>query len=298
MIKLIACDLDGTLLDGSHELQVEDSQVIEEIQKAGIQFMVATGRSYEGAKDLVETYGVCCDYVTLNGALIMDKHGNVLEETPIPYDTLKELITMIRKENLCFHMYGTQGTVTFDAERGRREALRHLMNHGFCEEEALMIQTKGKFGAYDKEYESEEAFYESKPVIYKIEMFMEDQQEQQSFKKQLTRVQGIEVTNSVVDNIEITASAAQKGIALKSYCQHHNIANDEVLVFGDSLNDLSMMEEFTGSFAMENAIPCIKDKANYITDTNVNHGVIKVLRALLQNQGNVDFLKNFKKDEK
>lgn len=298
MIKLIACDLDNTLLDAAHELCAEDAAIINAIQDAGIEFMVATGRSYEGAKELIEPSGIRCDYVVLNGAQIRKQCGAILEQTPLGNDILRPLITMLREEDMCFHMYTDVGTVTFDAQRGQNEGLKHLMKNGFTRDEAMTIMTKGKFGSYDKEYENEEAFYEDAQNVYKLEMFLEDMQKQDSIRKKLAEISGIEVTNSVVDNIEVTSYEAQKGKALLAYCAHHGIQKEEVLVFGDSLNDLNMIEEFPNSFAVENAVDTILKKANYVTKSNLQHGVAIVLNEVLRGAGDDAFLKDFKNCQK
>ena len=86
----------------------------------------------------------------------------------------------------------------------------------------------------------------------------------------------------MADNIEITASDAQKGLALKKLCALQGLQPDEVMVFGDSLNDLSMMQEFRYSFAMANAADVIKEAASYQTLSNAAHGVAHVLDQLLE----------------
>ena len=99
---------------------------------------------------------------------------------------------------------------------------------------------------------------------------------------QLQALKHTAVTNSIADNIEITAAHAQKGLALKKLCEEQGLHPDEVMVFGDSLNDLSMMQEFRYSFAMANAADIIKEAANYQTRSNAEHGVAYVLERLLK----------------
>lgn len=298
MIRLIACDLDNTLLDEHHELNKEDALVIKQIQEQGIHFMVATGRSYEAVQELIGAMGIQCDYILLNGAMIMDKEGRIMQETPLPKGMRNELVTMLLEKDLCFHMYSDCGTITFDAQRGSREALHHMMKNGMTKKEAEQIIMMGKFGVYDKEYGSIEEFFAHDPKVYKFEMFLENLDQQEKLRHELMRFQGIEVTNSVVDNIEITSYDAQKGIALSHYCEKHHITKEEVLVFGDSLNDMNMISIFPNSFAVANATAAILEQANYHTASNVEHGVSLVLKEVLKHKEGNDFLKNFKKKGK
>ena len=295
MIKLVACDLDGTLLNAEHDLDKDDSIVIENLMNAGISFMIATGRSYAGAKDIVEQYGLSCDYVLLNGAMIYTPKEGVVYEVAMEQSMLATLIDILQEEDMCFHMYTKQGMVTLDAPRFYREALTHFMRNGLSEEVAKDMLTKGKFGSFDLEIDDTKAYLDTQPVVYKIELFAVSAQRQKQVVERLHTIEGIEITNSVADNIEITCSAAQKGITLLKYCEVKGIKKEEVLVFGDSLNDHNMISSFPYSFAVENAIPEIREAAGFITYKNTEHGVVAVLKSLLENPNDMNFLNNFKK---
>ena len=104
------------------------------------------------------------------------------------------------------------------------------------------------FGRYDREIDDPFQYLMEEPIIYKLEAFGDDTQQLQSVRMQLSGMKQTSVTNSVADNIEITASDAQKGLALKKLCAKQGLHPDEVMVFGDSLNDLSMMREISLQF--------------------------------------------------
>ena len=88
MIKLVACDLDGTLLDENHQLSQRNIQAIHGLHKAGITFMAATGRNYKSVAPMFKKEGIHCDCLLLNGALITDAHGKRLSHTPVSYTHL------------------------------------------------------------------------------------------------------------------------------------------------------------------------------------------------------------------
>lgn len=298
MIKLAVSDLDGTLFNAAHELDEQDANIIKEFQNRGYQFMIATGRNWTNAKDLVEQFGITCEYICLNGAVILNEEREMVQEIPIPQDILKEVMTMLIEKDVCFHMYGKEGIITTDAKRCEKVALAHLMRNNFNEEEARSIMEKGKFAKFDVVVEDVDDYLQSKPIVYKIELFSTTAQIQKEVRGALSCIADIDVTNSVADNVEITYYKAQKGLALKSYCKMHDIAMDEVVVFGDSLNDLNMIETFHYGFAVENAIDCIKEKANYITTSNVEHGVTRILEGLMEHNGDKEYLNNFKNTTK
>ena len=103
-------------------------------------------------------------------------------------------------------------------------------------------------------------------------------------KNTISKIEGLAVSSSFVDNIEITDHSAQKGLILAKVSKEMGIKKDEVMVLGDSFNDYSMFTEFTETVAMENAVPEIKAIAKYITDTNDNCGVAKAIFKVIENQ--------------
>ena len=103
-------------------------------------------------------------------------------------------------------------------------------------------------------------------------------------KRELSTIEGLAISSSFRDNIEITDINAQKGIILEQVAIKLSIAREEVMILGDSFNDYSMFEIFEETVAMENAIPEVKAIAKYITDSNDNLGVAKAIRNVLNNE--------------
>ena len=79
MIKLIASDMDGTLLNSDHKIPKENIELIKFVQKNGIQFVVATGRAYYEALPALNDESIKCDVISFNGGIIYDKNGNEIK---------------------------------------------------------------------------------------------------------------------------------------------------------------------------------------------------------------------------
>ena len=92
---------------------------------------------------------------------------------------------------------------------------------------------------------------------------------------------GLAISSSFVTNIEINDVNATKGRILAKVAEKMGIRKEEVAILGDGSNDYSMFVEFPNSFAMENAIPEIKEVAKYITASNSDHGVAKAIYRIL-----------------
>ena len=103
--------------------------------------------------------------------------------------------------------------------------------------------------------------------------------------EELSKNSKIAVASSFPTNLEITDVEAQKGPVLKSYIESLGYTMDEVMVFGDSMNDYSMLSmDFGATVAMENADPEIKKVAKYITKSNEEYGVACAIEELLKRQ--------------
>ena len=75
MYKAVVSDLDGTLLNGSHAIDEFTKETVSEVINRGIKFYIATGRSYSGAKDIMDKLGLKIPLITSNGARILDEEG-------------------------------------------------------------------------------------------------------------------------------------------------------------------------------------------------------------------------------
>ncbi|MEG2507212.1 MAG: HAD family hydrolase, partial [Longicatena sp.] len=282
MIKLIACDLDGTLLNASHQIDASSAEVIKKLQAAGIIFMVATGRNYQSVIPMLEEFDIRCDCLLLNGALIIDDKGNTCREITMPMHAVKDCINVLESLDSAYHIYSDEGTLTTNEVRGVLEFKKHMIRNGLSAEEIDEMLETTSFAKYDREIQDIEAYYKEERVIYKIETFSESEEKIDLVRNKLSTIKDIEITNSIANNLEITCSKAQKGSSLLAFCQQIGISKEEVLTFGDSLNDLSMMQRFPHSIAVANAIPEIKNAATYITKSNVEFGVNSVCLELLE----------------
>ena len=137
-----------------------------------------------------------------------------------------------------------------------------------------------------KELPDYAALRENNVPIGKMFLFSEDVEMLQEIKKELDKNKNLAVSSSLKTNLEVTHIRAQKGPVLKRYIESLGYTMDEVMVLGDSLNDLSMMEmDFGATVAMENADEEIKAVAKYITKSNEDDGVAYVIDEMIKLYG-------------
>jgi len=284
MIKLIASDMDGTLLNSDHKISKENLEAIKKAQGMGVHFAIATGRMYYDVESFLKENGITCECILMNGAEYRDKHGKILESIDIDKNKAFEIFEMIKHNGISGELYTNKGLYTSNT---KEEALIQTayriraFNPRTSLEEAMVI-AKEHVHFTDLNYITDiEEFLNSDIRIGKFVAFYNDEESTLKVKRRLENINGLVIASTFTKNVEINNVNAQKGLILSKVAQKMSINKDEVMVIGDSFNDYSMFTEFPVSFAMKNAVLQIKKIAKYITDTNDNAGVAKAIYKVL-----------------
>ena len=288
MIRVIASDMDGTLLGDDHRIAPETLEAIKEAQEAGIRFMIATGRNFKGAMAVLQDTGLVCDYVVGSGAEVRDPMQNVIETRVLSRELCRRVYKSVKKFPVSV-IFCTDG---YDYRVGTPEEVEEslilelqLFHENMTREEILKTSVYRRIKENSKVVSGLKEMEEKKIPVYKIFLFSDDTDMLEQIDKVLGENRDIAVASSFPTNLEITDVRAQKGPVLKNYIERLGYAMDEVMVFGDSLNDLSMLEmDFGATVAMENASPEVKAAAKYVTKSNNEHGVAYAIRELLKRQ--------------
>ena len=116
MIRMIASDLDGTLLRKDWSISEYTIKIIKEAQASGIRWVTVTGRSDRGARPIMENYGLSCDYILMNGAEFRDTNGNLIKSENIDTDLARFVCEKLHRENLGFEIKTDRGDYTTTME--------------------------------------------------------------------------------------------------------------------------------------------------------------------------------------
>ena len=288
MIRVIASDMDGTLLGDDHRIAPETLEAIKEAQEAGIRFMIATGRNFKGAMAELQDTGLVCDYVVGSGAEVRDPMQNVIETRVLSRELCRRVYKSVKKFPVsvifCTDGYDYRVGTPGEVEESLILELQ-LFHENMTREEILKTSVYRRIKENSKVVSGLKEMEEKKIPVYKIFLFSDDTDMLEQIDKVLGENRDIAVASSFPTNLEITDVRAQKGPVLKNYIERLGYAMYEVMVFGDSLNDLSMLEmDFGATVAMENASPEVKAAAKYVTKSNNEHGVAYAIRELLKRQ--------------
>lgn len=285
MIKLIASDMDGTLLNDDHMISEGNLKAIRKAQEMGRHFTIVTGRDYGAVKSYLEECDLKCECILSNGAEYRDVNGNVIESVYMNKDSVKIVFDILNEAGLCIQLMTNHGSYVSNKESDKKAIIDRfkLFNPKMNEEEVAEFVEKFHEERGMKYIDDVYEILESNVEILKIVTFDNDEKLIANLKDKLKEsTNDLAVASTFSNDIEISDIKAQKGLILAKTIKKMGIDKSEVIVLGDSFNDYSMFTEFENSYAMENAIPEIKEIAKYITDSNNNDGVAKAIYKSLE----------------
>ena len=289
MIKVIASDMDGTLLGEDHKIAPETLSAIKEACDAGIRFMICTGRNFPGAMNELEGADLTCDYIVGSGAEVRDPRQQVVRSTAISPRLCREIYETVRKYPISVTFCTDGDDYRIGTEEEVEESLiRQIQAFHLnqCRDEIRDTELYQRMKRNTRVISGIEELEKAGLPVYKLFLFSGDLEMLDKIRRELEKNQEIAVSSSFENNLEITDVKAQKGPVLKEYIESLGYTMDEVMALGDSLNDYSMLSmDFGATVAMANAVPEIRRAAKYITKSNVEFGVAYAIHELLKHQG-------------
>ncbi|AUJ23311.1 Cof-type HAD-IIB family hydrolase [Virgibacillus dokdonensis] len=236
-IKLIALDMDGTLLTKDHEITPLTRQAISEAMDKGIHVVLSTGRWLKSCYPFAESLGLQSYLVTVNGGEIWTKDQELVEQHLFDSKKIEQMYHIATGLGLTTWMITTE------------QVYRNELPENVHELKWL------KFGCESHD-----------PVTL------------EKMIKELSFIDGLEMTNSLPTNLEVNPEGVNKAKGLEKVCNLVGITMDEVMAVGDSLNDIKMIQQAGVGVAMGNAQEAVKKASDYITDVNNADGVGKAIR--------------------
>ncbi|MBN8209067.1 HAD family phosphatase [Bacillus sp. NTK071] len=242
-IKLIALDMDGTLVNHDGDVSKENEDAVKRAKEQGIHVVLSTGRSLPFCRDIAEQLGHSAYLVTVNGGQIFDKELNLVDSTHLTNDLVKRLWDLKVKHDVYFWSSTTEG----------------------------VFNTKKPFEKEIDDYN-----------WLKFGFDIQDDNIRKVITDEVMANEALEVTNSSPTNLEINPAGVNKAAALMKVCNWLDLSMDNVMAVGDSMNDIAMIREAGFGVAMGNAQERVKEAANWITKDYTEHGVAHAIDRVLK----------------
>lgn len=270
-IGIIAFDLDGTILDSQKNLSQRNLAALSRCVQMGIQVVPTTGRAVDGIpKKILEIPGVRYAITTNGGAVVDLEIGKKLKSCNLPNAKVLELIGILKKYHAMYDPYINGRGISQPA------FIEHMEDYGIEPViQKMVLETR------DVVPNTEAFVRENGSDAEKMNVFFQDLGEREVFREELKMVEGIIVSSSLYNNVEINAQGATKGEALLWLADHLGIDRMDTMAFGDGENDISMLKAAGIGVAMENGQDSVKAAANELTLTNDQDGVAVAIEKLI-----------------
>lgn len=274
-MKLIAFDLDGTLLTADKVLTAENEAALAHAAATGWVLVPATGRFYRAIPENVRSLPWFRYFITINGASVYDAAaGRALLRAEIPWRRAVELMAYLDGLPVIYDCYMDDwGWISRSHQARAADFAPHR--------HALDMLQKLRTPVPDLKAHLAETGHD----VQKVMMFFRDLELRQRAMKDLKiRFPDLAVTSSIPRNVELNSLDAQKGVALERLAASLDVPISETVAFGDDLNDVSMLRAAGLGVAMENAAPEVKAAADLVTESCEESGVGRAIERLLAGQ--------------
>lgn len=256
MIKFVAVDMDGTFLDDNKEKSPEYERVIRELLKQGVKFGVASGRQMASIKKEFPEFDDELIFIAENGTLVEYEGQTILEEcmTPQVRDKILDKVEKLEGKKI---IYCTKDCTYVDdlSEETMENIRKYLPAYEYIDDFRKIDKLPLKISVYSPKGHDKE--------IEKVAAIVSD---------------WAKVCTSGHEWLDIIPKESNKAAGIRAVTEKLGISTDEVMAFGDQMNDFEMISSVYYSYAMDNAADEIKQVARFTAPSNNDYGVIQVIK--------------------
>ncbi|QNU65913.1 HAD family phosphatase [Ruminiclostridium herbifermentans] len=274
MYKLVAIDLDGTLLDSTKEISARNKKAIASAIEKGVKIVICSGRVYSGARLYAKQIGSKDPIIACNGAVITEKiDGRIIYSNYLHTEACLRINDIFHKHDLYFHVYAGD---TMYTEKLAFTSLKYFeKNKTLPEEDRVDIEVVKDMAAKLKSISGK---------VLKFVAVSDNRELLKIARYEIEQLKDVDVMSSNYDNFEVLQKGVNKGDALKRLSEYLNIPPSEMIAIGDNENDISMFKYAGLSVAMENGEDFAKEAAQYVTASNNDDGVALAIERFILNK--------------
>lgn len=261
MYKIVAMDLDETLLDDHHKICERNKKAIQSAKEKGVYIVPCSGRGPGFIDQILNELNLKqqnCYSILCNGAVIVDNEkDSLITCNPITFEDMKTLFFYGKEKNLCIQIFTVDRVYVYDADEIEKEIVKTLGN------------------CVDFKYDDDLSILENKEII-KVMFQRRDMDYLHSLKNDILELCNHRIAVSYSSNryMELNHTGVNKGAGLKMLADYLHIPMEETIGIGDNFNDFELIETAALGVAVANAHDKIKAVANCITISNNNEGAV------------------------
>jgi len=258
-IKLVVTDIDGTIMKMNGKLQPPVIDIFAELEKQGIKAVIATGRMYNAAKNVIETLNLKTPIICYQGAMVRDDE-NIYFEQNVPKQVATEIIRHLRDYGTHTNLYLRDRLIVDDDDDYIKEYVADRnITYEVVDDLLDVVDDATKLLAIDKDADKVTQIRDEMKAIYPE----------------------LNIVKSTDYFCEFVNKNADKGIAIKFLADKWGIKTEEILAIGDQDNDIQMLEVAGFGVAMGNGSNNIKKIADYICPNVEEFGFVKTMKKFV-----------------
>lgn len=265
-IKIVALDMDGTLLNSQHQLSPRNEAALAELHRRGIPIVFATGKTRHSAVPIIERLGLKTPGVYVQGLLIANADGSVRYQRTLDQDLAEEIAQFAAEMDCAMVAYAGNRIIT-----DQRNELTDIFIR-------YHEPTPEPYGSWEAAFAATPV---NKFIIISTRAGIDQMRPQLE-----ARVNGRATVVQALDYmVEILPHGASKGDGVRRLLEELNIDPQNMLAIGDGENDIEMLQMAGIGVAMGNAMPSARAAADYITTTNDEDGVAAAIERFVLEKG-------------
>ncbi|GLC80994.1 Cof-type HAD-IIB family hydrolase [Lacrimispora brassicae] len=262
-VKMIFSDIDGTLLDSSHQVTDGTRNKIIELEQKGIPFVLVSARMPEGVVSIQRQIGNHSPIISYSGGLIHDANRRILYSCLLELDKALTIKEVLEREfpQICCNTYGYEKWIVDNA------------GNPWVRREEKITGLNAAEGDIKKEFVKERGIHKfllmgEAEEIHNVEIWLRKDYPELS----------IALSNE--NYLEVMHGSVKKSAGISYLCNYRGISLEEAMAFGDGHNDIDMLKAVKYSYAMGNAPKEVKESAVFVTLDNDHEGVLAVIKEL------------------
>ena len=267
--KIIASDLDKTLLGEDQEVSDQNWQAIEKLHEMGVQFVPASGRAFGEMPEQLRESPLFRYYITSDGTMVYDKKTGMTHELAMSRELGHWVLDTVYKYDICMMLHTDTKSYVEETTHNAKDYRAFHMNDywvDFSLSKEVPVRDLKSF-AY------------SLPAIQLVVPFFRNMEDLNACRAILEKEPGLLISQTDPYNLEIYSSQAGKGNALKLLADVINVDVNATIAVGDSTNDSTMVQAAGLGLAVENAVPELKAVADAVICDHREH----VAKFILEN---------------
>lgn len=258
--KMVFSDIDGTLLNSSHQVPGPTRRKILELEREGVPFVLVSARMPEGMTTIQAMIGCRAPMVCYSGALVRDEDGKTMYSCQMDLDLAVRIKDLIGKEfpEICCNTYGGSRWVVDDD------------SSPWVRKEEEITGLKAMNGDIREVFAADRG-------VHKFLLMGQEKAVQGLEKRLKEHFPDLSVASSSPVYLEVMDGRVSKSRGVGFLCSHYGIGLDQVIAFGDGCNDMDMLRAVKNSYAMANAPLVVRRSAAHVTLDNDHQGLLAAL---------------------